>query len=61
MMLLDNVNKKQEYGRILEDLHSVIVQTKNEFVLLISVDDLVKNSYKIVEKHTQPSESDSSC
>jgi hypothetical protein len=30
MILLSNVNEKQDYGRTLEDLRSIIVQTKNE-------------------------------
>jgi len=60
-LLLSNVNEKQDYGRTLEDLRSVIVQTKNEFASLINADDVIKNSYKIIEKQTSSGESDSSC
>jgi hypothetical protein len=52
MMLLETVNEKQEYGRTLEDLRNVVVQTKYKFTLLLSADDLVKYSYKIMKnKH----------
>jgi len=61
MMLLENVNEKQMYSRTLEDLRRVIVQKRNEFALLLGVDDLVKNSYKSVERQTPHGESDLSC
>jgi len=60
-MLLSNVNDKQDYGRKLEDLRNIVIQTKNEFALLLGVDDIIKNSYKIVKKQTPHAEGDSSC
>ena len=60
-VLLENVNEKQDYSCTLEDLRSVIVQMKNKFALLLSADDLVKNSYKIMERQTPYTESDLLC
>ena len=60
-MLLSNIEDKQEYAAKLEDLRIIIIQTKNEFASLLSADDLLKNSYKIVKKQTPHGEGDSSC
>jgi hypothetical protein len=61
MMLLENVNEKQDYGKRLEDLCNIIIQTKNEFISLFSLDDATQNSYKIIEKQTSSGEIDSLC
>lgn len=61
MTLLSNINEKKDYGRTLEELCKVVIQTKNEFALLFDANDLLKNSYKIVKKQKPCVEGDSSC
>lgn len=61
LMLLDNVGQKNDYSKTIEDLRNIIVETKKEFASLLNADDLIKNSYKIVEKRTSQTEGDSSC
>lgn len=59
-MLLENVNKKQDYGERLENLRKIIIQTKNELTSLFSLDDTIQNSYEIIKKQTSSGESDPS-
>ena len=60
-MILSNIKENHNYGRKIEDLCNVIIQTKNEFALLVSTNEIIKNSYKIIEKQTAHGEGDSSC
>jgi len=43
-MVLSNVSEKHDYGRKFEDLRNIIMQTKNEFTLLLNANDVIKNS-----------------
>jgi len=60
-LLLENVDKKYDYKGTIGDLRNIIIETKNEFALLLDACNLIKNSYKIVEKQTPSGEGDSSC
>lgn len=60
-MLLGNVDRKNDYGGTIEDLRNIIVETKKELASLLSAEDIIRNSYKIVEKQTQQVKGDASC
>jgi len=52
IMLLDNINCKNDYGAKFKDLQNVIIETKNEFSRLLDVNHILKNKIKEGENET---------
>jgi len=52
-MLLDYVNRKNNYGAKFLDLKNAILAVKNEISDLLNVSDVLKNSYMGVEKQNK--------
>lgn len=55
-MLVDNAKQTKDYCGTLEDLRSLILQTKREFSLLLDVSDVIKKDCKVVENKTHAKE-----
>ncbi len=53
-MLLDTVNRRNNYGERFNDLKNVILETKNEISRLLDVSPILKNKIKKGEIENEP-------
>lgn len=52
IMLLNNVNRKNDYGANFRDLSNLIIETKNEFSQLLDVNPVIEKRIKRGENET---------